>query len=113
MRVLSGRRRSVSTAAPSNTGASKASESSPRRASFSLENSRDYSASGRNTLRNLFQKQHGAAPGTKDASATDVPHTSTEKHGNVRFTLLVAPLAKSILNSISRLNLPRLRMRSW
>jgi hypothetical protein len=37
-------------------------------------------------LRNLFQKQHGAAPGTKDASATDVPHTSTEKHGNAKST---------------------------
>lgn len=96
MRVLSGRRRSVSTAAPSNTGASKNSESSPRRASFSLENSRDYGASGRNTLRNLFHK-HGAAPVTEDGSGTDVPHASIEEHGNVRLTLhFVALLANSV-----------------
>ncbi|GAQ03854.1 hypothetical protein ALT_1175 [Aspergillus lentulus] len=85
MHVLSGRRRSVSTAAPSNTGASKNSESSPRRASFSLENSRDYGASGRNTLRNLFHK-HGAAPVTEDGSGTDVPHASIEEHGNAKST---------------------------
>ncbi|EAW15477.1 uncharacterized protein NFIA_048140 [Aspergillus fischeri NRRL 181] len=95
MRVLSGRRRSVSTAAPSNTGASKASESSPRRASFSLENSRDYSASGRNPLRNLFQK-HGAAPVTEDVSATDVPHASIEEHGNAKST--TTPNAQSVKN---------------
>ncbi|PKX96157.1 uncharacterized protein P174DRAFT_368758 [Aspergillus novofumigatus IBT 16806] len=95
MRVLSGRRRSVSTGAPSTTGTSKSSESSPRTASFSLENSRDYSASGRNTLRNLFQK-HGAAPGTEDVSATDVPHASIEEHGNAKST--TTPNAQSVKN---------------
>ncbi|KAF7122902.1 hypothetical protein CNMCM5793_001013 [Aspergillus hiratsukae] len=73
MHVLTGRRRSATTAASSDSGESKATESSSRRSSFSLEDSSDYSASGKNTLRDLFQK-HGAAQVTEDAS--------TEKHGH-------------------------------
>jgi hypothetical protein len=81
MRVLTGRRRSATTAASSDTGESKGAESSSRRSSFTLEDSGDYNpsgASGRDTLRDLFQK-HGAAQVTEDAS--------TEKHGHVRFKL--------------------------
>ncbi|KAF7183906.1 hypothetical protein CNMCM7691_004328 [Aspergillus felis] len=96
MHVLSGRRRSFPNAAPSDTGASNASESSPRRASFSLQNSRDYSASGRHTLRNLFQK-HGAASVTEDLPATDVPRAPNEKHEKGKST--TTPNAQLVKNS--------------
>jgi hypothetical protein len=88
MHVLTGRRRSATTAASSDSGESKATKSSPRRSSFSLKDSGDYSASGKNTLRDLFQK-HGAAQVTEDAS--------TEKHRHVRFNLHSAVLPANIV----------------